>query len=1536
MVSTKTIVAINLLFLVILLSLNPVLAESSTEKIVLLAIDDFQSGYLEDIQEYIVQEHINNNIPVTLGVIPSMIEEPLLTKIRDWNNNSIIEVAQHDYTHNTTLIDMNYSFQYNYLKKGTELFNKWGIYPKSFVPAAGQADDTTVQVVKDLGFHTIYDGIYINLTSNTNPLVLVNQLHLCEENGMGPDCRFKSYKSIEPEIEQKIQQQGVALVMYHMQDFESKNNGRDINKMNDLIAFANKLKQKGYTLMTIEQYYKHRFKDQHICGNKIIEITEECDDGNLINGDGCNSKCQIESVQVYLAPYVGDIDGSIDSDWFFFYKQIGDWHNNNSIPAGFSFYPMTMGDNQFNMIVANLYFGEDTELITKGEAEWGGIPINLINYSEMRHILRQWQDNFVRNIESLGYYSVKAPTVYNQRLANFTETIRNATHDEGFKMYFDQYLGGNDYVDPLPDYDVLQYSVSFTESGYAGPDEKFKDKEQIIQEILNFSHNHMIYINNTKVVPLLCHQQDFMTNQTSSLVDEKKWNIYTETLLAAKNDSRIKLVKPEDIYNARHSGAFCGNNISEITEECDDGNLVNGDGCNSKCRIEELPICQYALLAEATDELPGYESKYSTGIPDSEGLCKTEPSQHKSWQKTNWNITANLTLTFPKTIYPDNLTILGDYDLCINKIWLWRNNVWYLAQKGAIDKSTDANCSINYKFNVLDFKTNKIKLETCSWSWSAIDAVKLCGSKKSFPKLNIIAPLQDQIIDNSSNGITLKISTDVKSECEFSYNKTFNFGEGIGLLTSDGLMHSYYLRNQPKDSVEIYYKCRQLNTGKTNPYSLMHRFKFRKSDKPFIEVCNWYNCFEGAVSISDDDGYHNALGKVKAVCSEELEKRNLKGTYFLAFTNTYNSSDWNIWKRAYKYGHEIGGHMGNCSYGRTKEDYTGDIQRNIDDMINHIGMSRKNITTFAWPCGVATPDYRNWISKYYLFERGYHVNLIEDKNPKDMQYIKSINSVGFGDMSPDRYLLADVAENHQDWVHYVYHDSCDNPELFDYLLTRNLWIETIGTVSKYITERNAVKMQNVAVTPTGVKFDLVNDLNTTIFDKELTLKIYTGNRNVEGVKINGINTKITQFTQGGQLYIKFNVPSSKINKIEVVGLKVEIPYCGDGKINQKSEECDDGNLINGDGCNNNCKSEPSEHLYVILYIGNIDGSASTIWYPFYDKLTSYFENNKIPVLFSFFSEDIRVDNEFANIFKRRYLAENIELGQKGFAMNETEKHLDKLPPEEQRHIIKYGRFYFIEEMKKILGTEDIKIPVTYIAPFGRFTVDTRRALQELGFRTNFGLYYPDDLKPVESTPTLDSFQYGVSFTINGTAGRNTTFKNPDQIIREIFSYDRKDVKRVNINGKKIIPLYAHHVDFEDRIVNGKIDEVKWNIYKKTISKLLANSSVIFVTPNQVWNLRHPVCIPTGIPETFCNGVDDDCDGSIDEECNGETYEGFVFTPNDNLKATSKLIGEILNSVIDDFHTWESGVLTGILLTIILMSVLNKRNKKKNEYPGELI
>ncbi|MDP3735489.1 MAG: myxococcus cysteine-rich repeat containing protein [bacterium] len=45
------------------------------------------------------------------------------------------------------------------------------------------------------------------------------------------------------------------------------------------------------------------------------------------------------------------------------------------------------------------------------------------------------------------------------------------------------------------------------------------------------------------------------------------------------------------------SPILCGNGILEMTEECDDGNVVNGDGCSAQCKIEVyVPACGNGIL----------------------------------------------------------------------------------------------------------------------------------------------------------------------------------------------------------------------------------------------------------------------------------------------------------------------------------------------------------------------------------------------------------------------------------------------------------------------------------------------------------------------------------------------------------------------------------------------------------------------------------------------------------------------------------------------------------------------------------------------------------------------------------------------------------------------------------------------------------------------------------------------------------------------------------------------------------------------------
>lgn len=81
-----------------------------------------------------------------------------------------------------------------------------------------------------------------------------------------------------------------------------------------------------------------------VCGNTIPEPGEECDDGNLDNGDGCSSQCELEawSCTLTATPSIGlaplDVTFNFQwSTWFVFdYINYGTWVTGNSLNYTYS------------------------------------------------------------------------------------------------------------------------------------------------------------------------------------------------------------------------------------------------------------------------------------------------------------------------------------------------------------------------------------------------------------------------------------------------------------------------------------------------------------------------------------------------------------------------------------------------------------------------------------------------------------------------------------------------------------------------------------------------------------------------------------------------------------------------------------------------------------------------------------------------------------------------------------------------------------------------------------------------------------------------------------------------------------------------------------------------------------------------------------------------------------------------------------------------------------------------------------------------
>lgn len=496
--------------------------------------------------------------------------------------------------------------------------------------------------------------------------------------------------------------------------------------------------------------------------------------------------------KIYVIAYIGDIDGEVSSDWYPFYQKITDFFESNKIPVSFSFYPGSMSDEgTFPSTFRQMYFSEYIELIQKGNnADSTELNMEKLPLEDQKKIIMKGQENFKNNMIKMGVSSPTLPVTYDQINGRVNEETKGIMQELGIKFYFDVFVEPD--LVPLKStdsFDSMQYGVSFATNGDAGKETVFHSPEEMIKQLKEFDledKSMLITINGKKVIPIWVHQQDFEDKNIESKLDEAKWATYSNTIMKLKADPDIAFVTPEQVYNLRHnskSQPICGNGIKEESEECDDKNLVNGDGCSNQCRKEALPdpnpnyICEYASKASATSEnILGSEAVYAIGSPDAPktGNCEEWSGYGYSWTPANWDVKANLTLFYSTPIHVSNITVFGDYYMCWNSIWLKNSRTNEIRQ---ILNNPDSSCILK-KLISEDFIADTVIMETCGWQWSSTDAVQICGK----PENSVVPEVDICTWKNCEKGAASISVDDFYPSCS-------------DILESNGFRGTYYLTN---------------------------------------------------------------------------------------------------------------------------------------------------------------------------------------------------------------------------------------------------------------------------------------------------------------------------------------------------------------------------------------------------------------------------------------------------------------------------------------------------------------------------------------------------------------------------------------------------------------------------------------------------------------------------------------------------------------------------------------------------------------------
>jgi peptidoglycan/xylan/chitin deacetylase (PgdA/CDA1 family) len=300
------------------------------------------------------------------------------------------------------------------------------------------------------------------------------------------------------------------------------------------------------------------------------------------------------------------------------------------------------------------------------------------------------------------------------------------------------------------------------------------------------------------------------------------------------------------------------------------------------------------------------------------------------------------------------------------------------------------------------------------------------------------------------------------------------------------------------------------------------------SDK--VKIADWYGFSKAAYSLSFDDGLISHYNYAAPI----LDKYNLKATFYIVSENLEaDSFAQPSWRYGYWYqfiqlnnkGHELGSHSATHPKLSTLPDggpkQIGSLQYELNAPIKAL---QKKIPgykalTFAYPFVDFNAHVKEETAKLYTSSRGLGSGL-NGVHPADWMNIQA-HTISY---NPGRTIESDQAKITEienwissntiakgGWTVYLAHDilpfiqastatdswqpvSSESFESFAYWLkekqrSNELWIETVGNVTRYIKERDAVSIVLQEETPSKLLFSITDNLPDELFNYPITLEI---------------------------------------------------------------------------------------------------------------------------------------------------------------------------------------------------------------------------------------------------------------------------------------------------------------------------------------------------------------------------------------------------------------------------------------------------------------
>jgi hypothetical protein len=233
---------------------------------------------------------------------------------------------------------------------------------------------------------------------------------------------------------------------------------------------------------------------------------------------------------------------------------------------------------------------------------------------------------------------------------------------------------------------------------------------------------------------------------------------------------------------------------------------------------------------------------------------------------------------------------------------------------------------------------------------------------------------------------------------------------------------------------------------------------------------------------------------------------------------------------------------------------------NLSKVYIDANLTNQNTVNFAYPGDGTNSSIITEASKYYLSASTIGAT-DNEKTPADFLNLKYYASDGSTTLATTKSRI-DGAQANAKWVILGYHlfvnessfsdnncsswGYCENlndlNETLNHSLTKDVWIATLGEVTKYIKERNSYILHNYTNTTTQINFTVNNTLDNSIYNEEVTLKIDIDNRYIANQLVldNSTRTPSYKIIDGNNFLLfdsDLNNTDVQIDLIPIVTLK---------------------------------------------------------------------------------------------------------------------------------------------------------------------------------------------------------------------------------------------------------------------------------------------------------------------------------------------------------------------------------------------------------------